>query len=420
MIDSAATYQVPPFDCSCFSSHELSDPPLMEPLHLERFLHSLEAKSTLELVATARLWEDTLLTVYPTPFFLVRVADVRAALNSNATALDLYKEAQKVIEIDSEFNQFVTDFERKCVAEQENHRTKWSQGIFNQPWLPISKLRFPTIPISPEVTSSLQTRWTGMKSGTGEHMQQYLRYMCIESNTLELNFSLSSRSVTQLVRKGYQEEGVECLNGSAILDRASIIEILRDTQKALEMVLSVSDDPDHFTVELLCDLHKICLKTSRILPFRSNDGQDFEMKYLNPGVTRQKSCKNAIIPGPPRVQFCPFENVMEELRKFTHLARQWLKNWKKNPFATAAWLHLVFVACHPFDDGNGRVARMIASIPLIQAGLPPLCIPNTNNKKSYYEGLHKARENDYEALIRCFVQALNDSVTTIDVLDSIV
>jgi len=370
----------------------------------------------MELVATARLWEDTLLTEYPTPFFLVRVADIRAALNSNTTALSLYKEAQKFMEVDPEFNQFVTNFEQKCVAEQENHRTRWSQGIFNQPWHPISKLRFPTIPISTDVTLALQRRWTTMKGGVGE--QQYIRYMCIESNTLELNFSLSSRSITQLVRRGYHEDVVECLNGSAVQDKASIVEILADTQKALEMVLSVADDPDHFTLELLCDLHRTCLKSSRILPLRSNDGNGLEMKYLNPGVTRQTSCKNIIIPGPPRVQFCPFDNVMEELRKFAHLARQWLKNWKKNPFATAAWLHLVFVACHPFDDGNGRVARMIASIPLIQAGLPPLCIPNTNNKKSYYEGLHKARENDYQPLIQCFVQALDDSVTTIDGLHS--
>jgi hypothetical protein len=38
--------------------------------------------------------------------------------------------------------------------------------------------------------------------------------------------------VTQLVRKGYQEEGVECLNVSAVQDRAAIAEILGDTQKA--------------------------------------------------------------------------------------------------------------------------------------------------------------------------------------------
>lgn len=58
----------------------------------EHFLASLQARAAEELVATARLWEDRLLVHYYTPFFLVRVADIRAALNSRATALSLYKE----------------------------------------------------------------------------------------------------------------------------------------------------------------------------------------------------------------------------------------------------------------------------------------------------------------------------------------
>lgn len=58
----------------------------------DRFLESLKARSAPELVKTARLWEDELLQRYRVPFFLVRVGDIRAALNSSASALILYKE----------------------------------------------------------------------------------------------------------------------------------------------------------------------------------------------------------------------------------------------------------------------------------------------------------------------------------------
>ena len=37
-----------------------------------------------------------------------------------------------------------------------------------------------------------------------------------------------------------------------------------------------------------------------------------------------------------------------------------------------AHLHLGFVNVHPFFDGNGRMARLLANLPLLNAGLPPL------------------------------------------------
>ncbi|NPA72797.1 MAG: Fic family protein [Gammaproteobacteria bacterium] len=40
-------------------------------------------------------------------------------------------------------------------------------------------------------------------------------------------------------------------------------------------------------------------------------------------------------------------------------------------------VHSVFVSIHPFWDGNGRMARLIANIPLLKAGLVPLVIDST-------------------------------------------
>jgi hypothetical protein len=58
------------------------------------FLQSLKAQTIPELAKTAQFWEGELLQRYRVPFFLVRVGDIRAALNSSATALMLYKEVR--------------------------------------------------------------------------------------------------------------------------------------------------------------------------------------------------------------------------------------------------------------------------------------------------------------------------------------
>ena len=39
-----------------------------------------------------------------------------------------------------------------------------------------------------------------------------------------------------------------------------------------------------------------------------------------------------------------------------------------------AWTHLSFVRVHPFFDGNGRMARLLANLPVLQGGFPPIVI----------------------------------------------
>jgi Fic family protein len=38
-------------------------------------------------------------------------------------------------------------------------------------------------------------------------------------------------------------------------------------------------------------------------------------------------------------------------------------------------LHLSFVTIHPFFDGNGRLARLLANLPVLKSGFPPIVVP---------------------------------------------
>ena len=53
----------------------------------------------------------------------------------------------------------------------------------------------------------------------------------------------------------------------------------------------------------------------------------------------------------------------------------------ENAHKSYAKIHLAFVHIHPFADGNGRLARLIANLPLLKAGLPPLLIDQTKRRE---------------------------------------
>lgn len=69
-----------------------------------------------------------------------------------------------------------------------------------------------------------------------------------------------------------------------------------------------------------------------------------------------------------------------------------------HPIARAAMLHYRFVCIHPFDDGNGRVSRLLMNYALLKGGYPPVVI-KTEAKADYLRALHRADVGELEAFV---------------------
>ena len=61
----------------------------------------------------------------------------------------------------------------------------------------------------------------------------------------------------------------------------------------------------------------------------------------------------------------------------------------------AAKAHYDFVLIHPFDDGNGRMARLLMNLILIKYGFPPAII-KTQEKEKYFSALRQADGGQFE------------------------
>ena len=69
-----------------------------------------------------------------------------------------------------------------------------------------------------------------------------------------------------------------------------------------------------------------------------------------------------------------------------------------HPITLAAMFHYKFVRIHPFDDGNGRIARLLMNYVLLRNGLPPVII-KSEDKAGYLRALHFADIGEYEPFI---------------------
>jgi len=71
---------------------------------------------------------------------------------------------------------------------------------------------------------------------------------------------------------------------------------------------------------------------------------------------------------------------------------------KLHPVALAALLHYKFVIIHPFDDGNGRISRLLMNYVLLKNGYPPVIIKSAA-KKDYLFALNQADSGNLNAFV---------------------
>jgi len=141
------------------------------------------------------------------------------------------------------------------------------------------------------------------------------------------------------------------------------------------------------------DLNRIILVEPFYKPAEAPDGQHTErlIKIGNykefPNSVRLKNGEMFHFASP---QDTPI--LMGELMK-------WMKEQIElsvHPLVLAAQFHYKFIRIHPFDDGNGRVARLLVNYFLIKSEYPPIIV-KSSDKENYLFALQRADSGDLDA-----------------------
>lgn len=99
-------------------------------------------------------------------------------------------------------------------------------------------------------------------------------------------------------------------------------------------------------------------------------------------------------------------NVPAEMKELL----EWYRNsTNDHPLIKATDLHYKFIRIHPFDDGNGRLARLLLNYELLANGYPPVIIKSVD-KKLYLNCLQAGDSGNlepfYEFIANCLIWSL--------------
>jgi len=189
------------------------------------------------------------------------------------------------------------------------------------------------------------------------------------SNAIEGN-TLTRQETALVVEEGLTVEGKSLVEHQEAINHAQALDFIQS--------LVVKNRHDLIIKDIL-DIHTIIL----------NKIDDVNKGRFRNVAVRLKGSET-ILPNALKVP-----ELMEEFIS-------WLVSVSENPVKIAVDAHYKLVSIHPFIDGNGRTARILMNLLLMQEGYPPAVIRKEDRNayiKSLEKGQTKGDLSDYNNLM---------------------
>ena len=182
---------------------------------------------------------------------------------------------------------------------------------------------------------------------------------------------------------------------------------IRGHNEAVNFLISILKDDRDLTESEIRELHKMILVEPYKSAAQTADGQAVT-KTIHIGEYKQMPNHVRTPTGEIHYYANPEDvpMLMGELVSWYNEAR---RNEAIHPSVLAAFFHHRFVAIHPFDDGNGRLARILMNLILMQKGYPPAVV-KLKERTDYYAALAQADKNEYEAIVEFVAELVLDSM----------
>jgi len=159
-----------------------------------------------------------------------------------------------------------------------------------------------------------------------------------------------------------------------------------ETKGVAKAVAFIRTTKEDLSLNLIKKLHSLCFEGSK----------HFAGKFRNVEVVIRTGAGEIVHAGVPAAQ----------LNEYLDDLISWYRENKDKfkPLILATIIHNQFEFIHPFQDGNGRVGRLLLNFILLKKGYPPINI-NFVDRRKYYEALQEySQHNDLKHTIKFLVE----------------
>ncbi len=227
--------------------------------------------------------------------------------------------------------------------------------------------------------------------------EQLRREWAIETGIIERLYSLDRGITRLLIEQGLDASLIP--HGATDKPADLVIAIIRDQHSALEGLLDFVGSQRPLSTSYIKEVHQLLTTHQETVEAVDPLGRIVRVPLLR---GQWKDLPNNPHRGNGTShEYCPPEHVAAEMDRLIamHLCHLELGI---PPEVEGAWLHHRFTQIHPFQDGNGRVARLLATLVFLKASWFPLVI--RRDDQPYIPALEAADHGDLGQLVQLFVR----------------
>ena len=228
-----------------------------------------------------------------------------------------------------------------------------------------------------------------------------LRKQAIETGILERLYDLDWGVTRALVAEGLTKEVAYRAGGVS----DGVLATLQTQMEGLQLVIDFVKEDRLLSSFFIKEIHHLITQTQST--YDATDPLGRSVKATLEHGTFKKLANNVIRNDGSELEFAPPEQVDGEIENLVTLYNE--MTVRVHPIVSAAWLHHRFVQIHPFQDGNGRVARALALLSLERDHYPPIVV-SRQDRNDYLKALDIANGGDLYNFGRLFAKLAMRSI----------
>lgn len=269
-------------------------------------------------------------------------------------------------------------------------------------WKPIEELSSTEVTLNSGGMSALYDTWITARerleaSSPGQladFNRRLVRRLSVETGILERLYDLDQGTTEALVAKGFHEDLIS--HSSTNIEPSRLIDILRDQEAAVQLLVDCIAQTRGLTKSVLHELHAILTRHQDTTSAVDSLGNRREIPLLKGKFKEHPN--NPRRPDGILHEYCPPVHVDSEIDRLLTLLPKYSDT---DPIVVSAWLHHRFTQIHPYQDGNGRVARALTTLVLLRSRLLPLVVTR-DIRTRYIEALESADRGYLADLTKIF------------------